>query len=74
MKKWENKKHSSLPKSITKRTMFLKMQNSLAFESLRISTAGNKKKCKQNFIENLDFLAFFRVNWIVDITFEVRLW
>ena len=44
MKKWENKKYSSLPKTITERTMFLKMQNFPAFESLRISTAGKDKK------------------------------
>ena len=44
MKKWKNEKHSSLPNSITERTMFLKMQNFAAFESLRILTIGKEKK------------------------------
>ena len=44
MKKSENEKHSSLPKTITERTMFLKMQNFPAYGSLRISTAGKDKK------------------------------
>ena len=46
MKKWKNEKQSSLPKLITKRTMFLKTQNFPAFEILRISTARTNKKMK----------------------------
>ena len=49
MKKLENKKHSSLPKLIAKRTMFSEMQNFPAFESLRISTARTKKKMQAKF-------------------------
>ena len=45
MKKWKNKEHSSLPKSITERTMFFKMQNFPVFGFLRISTSENEKKC-----------------------------
>ena len=44
MKKWKNKEHSSLPKSITERTMFFKMQNFPVFGLFRISTSGNEKK------------------------------
>ena len=39
-RKWKNKKHSSLQKTIMDRTMFVKIQNSLASVSLRISMAG----------------------------------
>ena len=58
MKKWENKKHSSVPKSITERTMFLKMQNYASLESLRISTAKTNKKMSAKFHQKLDLLAF----------------
>ena len=44
MKKREYKKHSSLPKLITERTMFLKMQNFPSFESLRILTVKTNEK------------------------------
>ena len=46
-RKWKNEKnekHSSLPNSITERTMFLKMQNFAAFKSLRISTTEKEKE------------------------------
>ena len=58
MKKWKNRKHSSLPNSITERTMFFKMQNSAAFKSLRISTTEKEKKCKRNFVKTLIFLPY----------------
>ena len=44
MKKWEKEKYSSPLKSITERTMFLKMQNFPAIKSNIISTAGKNKK------------------------------
>ena len=50
MKKCKKQKHSSLPKSITERTMFFKMQNFPAFGFLRISTSENEKKCKHKFV------------------------
>ena len=40
MKKYKNEEHSRLPKLITEAAMFLKMQNSFAFESLIILTAA----------------------------------
>ena len=49
MKKWKNEKHSSLLKSFTKRTMFLKMQNFPLLESNIISTAGEDKKMLSRF-------------------------
>ena len=61
----KNEKHSSLPKSITERTMFFKMQNFPVFGFLRISTSGNEKKCKQKFTKKHHFHACFHVNRIV---------
>ena len=51
--------------------MFLKMQNFAASDSLRISTTGKEKKCKQNFTKNLDFLALLYVIRISKGTCEV---
>ena len=69
MKISKNKEHSSLPKSITERTMFFKMQNFPVFGFLRISTAENEKKCKQKITKNHHFLACFHVNCMVQIAF-----
>ena len=44
-----DKKHSALPKSIEQRTIFFNIQNFFAFQSSRISTAGNNKKLKERF-------------------------
>ena len=43
-RKWKNEKmkNSSLPNSLTKRTMFLKMQKIPAFSCLIISTTGKR--------------------------------
>ena len=38
--------------------MFLKMQNFPVLGPLIISTSENRKKCQQNFTENLHFPAF----------------
>ena len=74
MKKWKSVKHSSLLKSFTERTKFLKMQNFPSLESNIISTAGKNKRCKQDFTKDLDFLVYFYVICMVRITFEVRIW
>jgi len=42
MRNHKNEEHSQLPKSITERAMFLKMQNFSAFDSLIISTAAKE--------------------------------
>ena len=52
---------------------FWKYKISLHFRVLEFQQQEITKKWKKDFVKNLDFLAFFHVNWIVDITFEVRL-
>ena len=66
MKKQE---HSSLPKSITERTMFFKMRNFPVFGFLRISTSENEKKCRRKFTKNHHFLACSPINRMVQIAF-----
>ena len=53
--------------------MFSKMQNSPAFESLRISTARKNKKMSARFHEKLDFLVFFHENCIIKVTFKLEI-
>ena len=74
MKKWKNKEHSSLPKSFLERTMFLKMQNSSGCGFLIISTWENRKKCQQNFTNNLYILDIFHENYLSKGGLKHRIW
>ena len=69
MKQWKNKEHSTLPKSITVRTMSFKMHNFPVFGLLRILTSENENKCKQKLTKKHHFHAYFYVKRIVQITF-----
>ena len=74
MKKWKNKEHSSLPKSFLERTMSLKMKNSFGCGFLIISTWENRKKCQQNFTENLHFFAIFHENCLSEGDLKRKIW
>ena len=74
MKKWKNEEHSFLPKSFLERTMFLKMQNSSGCGFLIISTWENRKKCQQNFTNNLYILDIFHENYLSKGGLKHRIW
>ena len=71
MKKHKNEKYRRLPKLITERDMFLKMQNFSAFMGLIILTAA--KKCKKDFTKEHDFLCLSYMNCLLKGSFEASI-
>ena len=72
MKKCKNEEHSRLSKLITEAAMFLKMQNSPAFESLIILTVAIEKKSVSKI--SLKTLCFAYVNCWFYGSFKVSIW
>ena len=54
--------------------MFLKMQNSSGCGFLIISTWENRKKCQQNFTNNLYILDIFHENYLSKGGLKHRIW